>query len=89
MSLKVKVEPKEVQPSTSGGGVQPEGQPEVQPEEQVKEGEEPFDSDVIDEKFLDEYCEEVGHIQPMTISKELFYTDRMVTRNYARLSKED
>ena len=25
----------------------------------------------------------------MTISKELFYTDSMVTRNYARLSKED
>ena len=38
---------------------------------------------------MDEYCEEVEHIQPMTISKELFYTDRMVTRNYARLSKED
>ena len=25
----------------------------------------------------------------MTISKELFYTDRMVARNYSRLSKED
>ena len=84
-----KVEPEEVQPSTSGGGVQPEGQPEVQSEEQVKEGEESFDSDAIDEEFLDEYCEEVEHIQPMTISKELFYTDRMVARNYSRLSKED
>ena len=89
MSSKVKVEPEEVQPSTSGGGVQPEGQPEVQPEEQVKEGEESFDSDAIDKEFLDEYCKEVEHIQPMTISKELFYTDRMVTRNYSRLSKED
>ena len=29
------------------------------------------------------------HIWPMTISKELFYTDSMVPRNYARLSKED
>ena len=26
---------------------------------------------------------------PMTISKELFYTDEMVARNYNRLSKED
>ena len=83
MSLKVKEEPEEVQPSMSGGSVQPEGQPEVQPEEQVKESEESFDSDIIDEEFLDE------HIQHMTISKELFYMDRMVTRNYARLSKED
>ena len=89
MSSKVKVEPEEVQPSTSGGGVQPEGQPEIQLEEQVKEGEESFYSDAIDEEFLDEYCEEVEHIQPMTISKELFYTDKMVARNYSRLSKED
>ena len=78
-----------MQLSTSGGGVQPEGQPEIQPEEQVKEGEESFDSDAIDEEFLDEYCEEVEHIQPMTISKELFYADKLVTRNYSRLSKED
>ena len=78
MSSKVKTEPEEqVQPSTSGGGVQPERQPEVILE------------DVIDEEFLDEYCKEVEHIWPMTISKELFYTDSMVTRNYARLSKED
>ena len=89
MSSKVKVEPEEVQPITSGGGVQPEGQPEIQPEEQVKEGEESFDLDTIDEEFLDEYCEEVEHIQPMTISKELFYTDKMVASNYSRLSKED
>ena len=89
MSLKVKTEPEEeVQPSTSGGVVQPKRQPEVISEEQG-EGEESFDSDVIDEEFLDEYCEEVEHIQPMTISKELFYTDSMVARNYARLSKED
>ena len=90
MATKVKIElEEEIQLSTSGGGVQPEGQPEIQPKEQVKEGEESFDSDDIDKEFLDEYCEEVEHIQPMTISKELFYTDRMVARNYSRLSKED
>ena len=89
MSSKVKTElEEEVQLSTSGGGVQPERQPEVVSEEQ-EEGEESFDSDVIDEEFLDEYCEEVEHIWPMTISKELFYTDSMVARNYARLSRED
>ena len=53
MSLKVKTEPEEeVQPSTSGGGVQPKRQPEVISEEQG-EGEESFDSDIIDEEFLD------------------------------------
>ena len=89
MSSKIKIEPeKEPQASTSGGGVQPERQPEVISKEQG-EGEESFDSDVIDEEFLDQYCKEVEHIWPMTISKELFYTDSMVTRNYARLSKED
>ena len=89
MLSKVKTKPEEeVQPSTSGGGVQPERQPEVISEEQG-EGDESFDSDVIDEEFLDQYCEEVEHIWPMTISKELFYTDSMVARNYARLSKED
>ena len=89
MSSKIKTElEEEPQPSTSGGGVQPKRQPEVISEEQG-EGEESFDSDVIDEEFLDQYCKEVEHIWPMTISKELFYTDSMVTRNYARLSKED
>ena len=89
MSSKIKTEPEEEpQPSTSGGGVQPERQPEVISEEQG-EGEESFNSDVIDEEFLDWYCKEVEHIRPMTISKELFYTDSMVARNYARLSKED
>ena len=89
MSSKIKTEPEEEpQPSTSGGGVQPERQPEVILEEQG-EGEESFYSDVIDEEFLDQYCKEVEHIRPMTISKELFYTNSMVARNYARLSKED
>ena len=33
--------------------------------------------------------ETVEIIQPMTVSKELFYTDEMVAQNYARLSKQD
>ena len=85
--VRVKTEQEEVQPSTSGGGGQSEEQSEK--EEQVKEGEESFDSDAIDEEFLDEYCEEVKHIEPMTISKELYYMDQMVATNYARLSKAD
>ena len=89
MSSKIKIElEEEPQQSTSGGGMQLERQPEVISEEQG-EGEESFDSDVIDEEFLDQYCKEVEHIWPMTISKELFYTNSMVARNYARLSKED
>ena len=53
------------------------------------ESEESFDSDEIDDEFLSNYCEtdEIPH--PMTVSKELFYTDEMVARNYARLSKQD
>ena len=86
--VRVKTEPEEVQPSTSGGGGQSEEQSEK--EEQVKEGEESFDSDAIDEEFLDEYCKEVEHIEPMTISKELFYMDWMVVKimpDYQRLIK--
>ena len=46
MVTKIKTEPEEVQPSTSGGG--------EQAEEQVKEveSEESFDLDEIDDKFL-------------------------------------
>ena len=47
-----------------------------QTEEQVKE-------------FLSNYCETAEIPHPMTVSKELFYTDEMVARNYARLSKQD
>ena len=83
MVTKIKTEPKEVQPSTSGGGEQAEGQ--------VKEveSEESFDSDEIDNEFLSNYCEIAEIPHPMTVSKELFYTDQMVARNYARLSKQD
>ena len=83
MATKIKTEPEEVQPSTSGGG--------EQTEEQVKEveSEEYFGSDEIDDEFLSNYCETAEIPHPMTVSKELFYTDEMGARNYARLSKQD
>ena len=92
MSTKVKMEPEEeVQPSTSGGDMQLEQQPETV-EKIVKEAsdsEDTLDSNDIDDEFLTQYCETVDSIQPMTVSKELFYTDSMVARNYERLSEED
>ena len=84
MATKVKTEPEEeMQPSTSGGGV-----PTQEPEEKSESGES-MESDEIDDEFLSNYCETAEIIQPMTVSKELFYTDEMVARNYARLSKQD
>ena len=90
-SMKVKMEPEEVQPSTSGGGEQGVSEQVVSQQvagEQV-ECEESYDSDQFDDEFLTEYCETVDIPHPMTISKELFYTDEMVARNYNCLSKED
>ena len=90
-SVEVKIEPEEVQPSTSGGDGQ-EVSEQVSSQqvtgEQI-EGEESYDSDQFDDEFLTEYCEMVDIPHPMTISKELFYTDEMVERNYNHLSKED
>ena len=84
MVAKVKTEPEEeVQLSTSGGGV-----PTDEPEKKV-ESEESFESDEIDDEYLSNYCETAEILQPMTVSIELFYTDEMVARNYARLSKQD
>ena len=84
MATKVKTEPEEeVQPSTSGGGM-----PTQEPEEKSESGES-MESDEIDDEYVSNYCETAEIIQPMTVSKELFYTDSMVARNYARLSKED
>ena len=84
MATKVKIElEEEVQLSTSGGGVPAKEQKEK------TESEELMESDEIDDEYLSNYCETAEIIQPMTVSKELFYTDSMVTRNYARLSKED
>ena len=85
MATKLKTEPEEeVQPSTSGGG-----RPTAEPEEKKEESEESLESDEIDDEYLSNYCETAEIIQPMTVSIELFYTDSMVARNYARLSKED
>ena len=84
MATKVKTEPEEeVQLSTSGGGTPAEEQ-----EEKTK-SEESMESDKIDDEYLSNYCETAEIIQPMTVSKELFYTDKMVAQNYARLSKQD
>ena len=84
MATKVKVEPEEeVRPSTSGGGA-----PMPEPEKKSKSGES-MESDEIDDEFITNYCESTEIIQPMTVSKELFYTDEMVAQNYARLSKQD
>ena len=92
MSTKVKMEPKEeVQPGTSGGDVRPEQQPEMVEKvvKEVSDSEDTLDSDDIDDEFITQYCKMVDSIQPMTVSKELFYTDSMVARNYEQLSKED
>ena len=84
MATKVKTEPEEeVQLSTSGGGAPAEEQ------EEKNESEESMESDEIDDEYLSNYCETVEIIQPMMVSKELFYMDNMVARNYARSSKED
>ena len=84
MVTKVKTElEEEVQLSTSGGGA-----PTKEPEKK-DESEESIESDEIDDEYLSNYCETAEIIQPMTVSKELFYTDEMVARNYARLSKQD
>ena len=83
MATKIKTEPEEVQLSTSGGGEQTNEQ------EKEVESEESFDSDEIDDEFLSNYCETAKIPHPMMVSKELFYTDEMVARNYVRLSKQD
>ena len=84
MSSTVKVEPEEeVQLSTSGGSA-----PTQEPEEK-SESVESMESDEIDDEYLSNYCETAETIRPMMVSKELFYTDSMVARNYKRLSPED
>ena len=90
-SVEVKTEPEEVQPSTSGGDEQEVSEQVLDQQVTGKqvEGKESYDSDQFDDEFLTKYCETVDIPHPMTISKELFYTDEMVARNYNRLSKED
>ena len=71
--------------------MRPKQQPETVKKEAkgASDSEETLDSDEIDDEFLTHYCEMVDSIQPMTVSKELFYTDSMVARNYEKLSPED
>ena len=84
MATKVKVElEEEVRLSTSGGGA-----PTQEPEEKSKSGES-MELDEIYDEYLANYCETAEIIQPMTVSKELFYTYSMVARNYERLYPED
>ena len=75
----------------SGGDVWPEQQPEMAEKmvKEVSDSEETLNSDDIDDEFLTQYCEMVDSIQLMMVSKELFYTDSMVARNYEQLSEED
>ena len=74
MATKVKTElEEEMQSSTSGGGA-----PIAEPEGKKEESEESLESDEIDDEYLSNYCETAEIIQPMTVSKELFYTDEMV-----------
>ena len=79
------MEEEEVQPSTSGGD---ECKGEVE-----GPGYNPgsyFDSDKeFDVSFIEEYCEQAEIPRPMTISKELFYTDAMAVKRYAQLSPLD
>ena len=92
METRVKVEPEEeVRPGTSGGDVRPEQQPKTVEKmvKEVSDSEGTLNSDDIDDQFLTQYCETVDSVQPMTVSKELFYTDSMVARNYEWLSEED
>ena len=81
--LKIKqevVEEEEVRLSTSG---------ERMGEEDAGKAESDVDSDIFDDEYLDEYCEMTNMLEPMTILKELFYTDEMVKRHYEKLSDED
>ena len=76
----VEKEEGEVKPGTSGGG---------KIEGQVME-ESDIDSEVeFDDEFIEKYCEKAEIPEPMTVAKELFYTDAMVEKRYAKLSDID
>ena len=54
-------------------------------EEEVEE----IDPSLITDELLQKYASEMPSELPMTISKELFYSNAMVQREYNHLSKED
>ena len=54
-------------------------------EEEVEE----IDPSFITDELLQKYASEMPSKLPMTISKELFYSDAMVQREYNRLSEEE
>ena len=54
-------------------------------EEEVEE----IDLSLITDELLQKYASEMPSELPMTISKELFYSDAMVQREYDHLSEED
>ena len=84
MATKVKVEPEEEVRLSTSGGCAPMPELEEKSESGVS-----MESDEIDDEFITNYCKTTETIQLMTVSKELFYMDEMVARNYAQLSKQD
>ena len=73
------LEEEEVQISTSGGG-KIEGE---------VEGSDINSDEEFDDSFIEEYCETAEVADVRTVSKELFYTNKMVERRYAQLSDQD
>ena len=74
------MEQEDVKPGTSSGG---------KVEGQVTE-ESDIDSEAeFDDEFIEEYCNNIDMPRPMTISKKLFYSDKMAVKRYKKLSDED
>ena len=80
---------KEVVEEKTGREPKPGTSKEVE-EGSSSEGEiEEIDPSLITDELLQKYASKMPSELPMTISKELFYSDAMVQREYDRLSEED
>ena len=80
---------KEVVEEKTGGELKPGTSKEVE-ESSSSEGEiEEIDPSLITDELLQKYASEMPSELPMTISKELFYSDAMIQREYDCLSEED
>ena len=80
---------KEVVEEKTGGEPKPGTSKEVE-EGSSSEGEiEEIDLSFITDELLQKYASEMPSELPMTISKELFYSDAMVQKEYDRLSEEN